>query len=217
MPLDSNTWSKYLARAGVTPANVTAWAPHFGIALQPERFGKGTLELIDFLTQVLHETGKLNRTTENLNYTVYAALNTFGRHRITEEQAKKVGRIDGVQAADQRALANIVYGGEWGKKNLGNVEPEDGWNFRGSGLIQTTGRANFEYLKKVTGIDVIADPDKLRLPSVDAVNLAIEQWKKLVKPEFIGDDVRIRRAINGGTLGIEDCRLIKAKLMTIVV
>jgi putative chitinase len=215
----------YLARAGVKPANVNAWAPHFGAALQPEAFGKGVPEMTEFLAQVLHETGLLSTTTESLNYQVYALLNTFGKHRISEEQAKQFGRIDEqrngkpvtIQAANQKAIANQVYGGAWGLKNLGNTEPTDGWDFRGSGLIQTTGRANFTYLKEKTGIDVLAFPDKLRLPSPDAVVLAIAQWKKLVKPEFVGDDVKVRRAVNGGTIGIEDCRVLKMKLQTIIV
>ena len=62
--------------------------------------------------------------------------------RITEAQAQRYGRTDN-RPADQQAIANIVYGGAWGKKNLGNTEPDDGWRFRGRGLIQLTGRDNY--------------------------------------------------------------------------
>jgi predicted chitinase len=45
------------------------------------------------------------------------------------------------------AIANIIYGGEWGRKNLGNTQPGDGWRFRGGGLPQITGRANYTGMK----------------------------------------------------------------------
>ena len=51
---------------------------------------------------------------------------TFGKHRITAQQAAALGRT-ATQPANQRAIANLVYGGEWGKKNLGNQVAGDGW------------------------------------------------------------------------------------------
>lgn len=213
--IDEKTWTIYLAKAGVKPAQVSAWSPAFTAALQPDAFGQGRSELVEFLVQVLHETAYLRRLSENLNYSVYGLLTTFGAKRISEEQAKRVGRIDGVQAANQAAIANIVYGGNWGRINLGNTEEGDGWRFKGSGMIQTTGRANFTYLSKTTGIDVLTDPDKLQVPGPDAVICAVAQWKKLVKPSALASEVETRRAINGGTLGIEDCRIIRVKLRSI--
>ena len=44
---------------------------------------------------------------------------------------------------DDRTWFNFIYGGEWGKRNLGNIDPDDGFRFRGGGLIQLTGRANY--------------------------------------------------------------------------
>lgn len=46
-------------------------------------------------------------------------------------------------------------------QSLGNCQPGDGKKFKGRGLIQLTGRANYEAFKKDTGIDVIKNPDKL--------------------------------------------------------
>ncbi|WP_198474939.1 hypothetical protein [Aquamicrobium zhengzhouense] len=95
------------------------------------------------LASAWHETGtKMQPVTENLNYSVEGLLKTFGRHRITEAQARRYGRTNN-QPANQEAIANIIYGGEWGLKNLGNTKPGDGWRYRGRGLPQITGRSNY--------------------------------------------------------------------------
>lgn len=93
-------------------------------------------------TPYLETGGKMQPIRENLNYSVDGLLKTFGRHRISEADARKYGRAGG-RPANQEAIANIIYGGEWGRENLGNTQPGDGWRFRGGGLAQITGRANY--------------------------------------------------------------------------
>lgn len=93
-------------------------------------------------TPYLETGGKMQPIRENLNYSVDGLLKTFGRHRISEADARRYGRAGG-RPANQEAIANIIYGGEWGRVNLGNTQPGDGWRFRGGGLAQITGRANY--------------------------------------------------------------------------
>lgn len=93
-----------------------------------------------FLAQIGHESDFKARS-ENLNYSVEALLKTFGRHRISTEDAHRYGRT-ATRPANQEAIANLIYGGEWGRKNLGNTQPNDGWLCRGVGPLQVTGRAN---------------------------------------------------------------------------
>lgn len=93
-------------------------------------------------TPYLETGGKMQPIRENLNYSVDGLLKTFGRHRISEADARRYGRAGG-RPANQEAIANIIYGGEWGRENLGNTQPGDGWRFRGGGLAQITGRANY--------------------------------------------------------------------------
>ena len=95
-----------------------------------------------FLANLGHESLRLARTTESLDYRATALISKFGRHRISIDDANKYGRIEGKQKANQEAIANCLYGGEWGKANLGNTQPGDGWKFIGHGLIHNTGRAN---------------------------------------------------------------------------
>lgn len=94
-----------------------------------------------FLANAGVESSNLTSTIENLNYKATALIKVFGRHRISIEDANKYGRTD-KQAANQEMIANCIYGGVWGAKNLGNDRYGDGWKYRGHGLFQNTGRFN---------------------------------------------------------------------------
>ena len=154
------------------------------------------------LATAYHETGrKMAPNRESLNYSVDGLLKTFGRHRISEADARRYGR-HGSRPANQVAIANCVYGGEWGLENLGNTQPNDGWNLRGGGQAHTTGRRNFEKVKRATGVDVIADSDRILDPKVSAIALvtaSVEGWYtgKKLSDYLPGDYVNARRVING--------------------
>ena len=102
-------------------------------------------------TPYLETGGRMQPVRESLNYSVEALLTKFGRHRISEADARRYGRSGG-RAANQQMIANLIYGGEWGRVNLGNTTYGDGWRYRGGGLAQITGRANF------TTFGMAADP-----------------------------------------------------------
>ncbi|WP_395043401.1 glycoside hydrolase family 19 protein [Flavobacterium sp.] len=102
--------------------------------------------------------------------------------------------------ANQEKLANIVYGGIWGKLNLGNTQIGDGWRFRGRGLIQLTGRANYEVYKKYSGHDVIANPDLATRADI-AIDIAGWFWSVKYNLNPIADTNNISsitKKINGG-------------------
>lgn len=106
------------------------------------QYGINTPDIMhEFLANVLEECGEFRVFSESLNYTPDRLIEVFGSKRITRAQANTWGRT-ATQPANQRALANHLYGGSWGRTNLGNTHPDDGWNFRGSGPIQITGRSN---------------------------------------------------------------------------
>lgn len=135
--------------------------------------------LSNFFGQAQHES-KLKPTVENLNYKYEALVEGFGRHRISIEDCKKYGRTI-KQKANQEKIANLIYGGDWGLKNLGNKVYGDGWRYRGRGLFQITGRANYEALtkwtKEVLGLDVdyVKNPDLL-LNEADSLIGALWYW-----------------------------------------
>ena len=77
------------------------------------------------------------------------------------------------RATDGVALFNLVYGGTWGARNLGNTQAGDGYKYRGRGFNQNTGRGNYTMLTKKSGIDLVSNPDKMNDPAVAAEALAI--------------------------------------------
>lgn len=127
-----------IARARIFGPHLMAGMLHYGISDTQARTAM-------FLANVGHESLGLASIIESLNYSVEALLAKFERTRISESDARLHGRTAG-RPANQRAIANLIYGGAWGKKNLGNTEPNDGWDFRGHGLLQSTGRSNAELL-----------------------------------------------------------------------
>jgi predicted chitinase len=96
-------------------------------------------------------------------------------------------------------LANKVYNGR-----MGNREgSDDGWDRRGSGILQTTGMDNFRAVQDVTGINCVANPELLRsMPW--ALEAALVYWKthRLNRFADAGDLTGLTKAIQGGTGGL---------------
>ena len=173
------------------------------------------LRVAHALAQQSVETGGFSTLVESLNYSVAGLRATFSKARISDADCQRLGRKPG-SPAQQEAIANIVYGGDWGLKNLGNSQPGDGWRFRGRGAKQTTGRSNYNDVKTVTGIDVIANPDLLADPDM-AVQAACIFWSKKNCNSFADKDdiLGLTKAVNGGTNGLPDrqAALVRAKVI----
>jgi putative chitinase len=125
-----------------------------------EELGVTDIRMIAYAlaTPVIETGGTYEPVSENLNYSV-AALTAKFPNRISVSDAKKYGR-SAMQPANQEAIANTIYGGSWGKENLGNTQPGDGWKYRGRGLTQITGRRNyakFGYENNPEGVSVLKD------------------------------------------------------------
>lgn len=160
------------------------------------------LRLAHFFAQISHESQGFTKLRENLNYSVEGLLKTFGRHRISEAQAKQYGRTK-TRSADQEALANILYGGKWGEENLGNKVFGDGFKFIGRGFKQLTGYYNYLLLSKDVRIDYVNHPEWLEREA-DAMVSACWFWKKNRCGELAdaNDIVKLTKRINGGSLGL---------------
>lgn len=92
-----------------------------------------------------------------------------------------------------------------GRRDLGNTVTGDGKRFKGRGLIQLTGRANYESASRALGVDLIANPDEAaRFPV--AARAAGWFWStRRLNALADKDDVRaITKRINGGFNGLED-------------
>jgi len=209
------TLDQLRSATGATPANAQKYLDPLNTAMQ--LYGIDTKERVaGFLSQIGHESGALSRVVENLNYRVDALLSLFSRQRISENDARAYGRNDSIkQPADQESLANILYGGPWGAKNLGNTEYGDGWKYRGRGLKQLTGRYNYKVCGEALGIGLVDNPELLEQPLPAALSAAwFWRSKNLDQHADVQDIEKLTRAINGGTLGLDERKRLFAAAMT---
>jgi putative chitinase len=175
------------------------------------------LRVAHALAQQSVETGGFSKMVESLNYSVDGLRKTFSRARISEADCQRLGRKPGEPAlslARQAEIANIVYGGTFGLRQLGNRNPGDGFKYRGRGAKQTTGLTNYANVANLTGIDVVTQPERLENPDT-GMRAACIFWNSRDCNRFADrDDIDgLTRAINGGTNGLADRRaaLVRAK------
>lgn len=103
-----------------------------------------------------------------------------------------------------------------GRKDLGNVIAGDGKRFAGRGILQLTGRANYESYANKLGIDLVDNPELAAMPAI-SVLIAARYWKDRGLNELAdADDITaITKRVNGGLNGLEDRKawLGKAKAL----
>lgn len=89
-----------------------------------------------------------------------------------------------------------------GRADLGNTRPGDGFKYRGRGLIQITGRANYMKAAARLGIDCVEHPEILEQPEYAAMSAA-DFWEHHGLNELAdeGKFELITRRINGGMNG----------------
>ena len=89
-----------------------------------------------------------------------------------------------------------------GRKDLGNTEAGDGYKYRGRGLLQTTGRYNYQKTGEALGLDLLANPGLLAEPEAAARSAAwFWRVRGLNDLADAGDTMVITRRINGGLNG----------------
>jgi len=93
-----------------------------------------------------------------------------------------------------------------GRKDLGNVQPGDGARFPGRGFVQLTGRANYRTYGQRIYQPLEDEPDLANEPKIAAQILALfiaDRAEKIDTALRASDFARARRAVNGGTHGLE--------------
>ena len=159
-----------------------------------------------FLAQCGHESGGYQHLVENLNYTAAQLLRTWPSRFSAEDAAE--------MALQPERIAERAYGGRMGNAVEGGG---DGWRFRGRGIIQLTGRANYRLAGQALEIDAIGHPDLLAEPAI-AAQAAGWFWKTNGCNELAdaGDYEGITRRINGGMNGWDDRVRWLARVRTIL-
>jgi len=144
-----------------------------------------------FFSQVGVESGMCLhiKNGESFNYYWDDLLKHFPPFRTTEgrRKAREWGRSvrkpaqPGVSTQNQQHIANYIYGPDTAKGiSLGNTYLGDGWNFRGRGLIQITGREAYALANSYTikeNADIINHPDLVASDMKIAVLSAMAFWR----------------------------------------
>ena len=113
------------------------------------------------------------------------------------------------ETAHFRTLVEYADGTAYeGRRDLCNLEPGDGPRYKGRGIFQLTGRANYRDIGRRIGIDLEADPSRASDPHVSLMT-AVTYWTSrgmnaLADGDHPHDVENVTRAINGGLNGYED-------------
>ena len=104
-----------------------------------------------------------------------------------------------------------------GRADLGNTVKGDGSKYRGRGLVQITGRANYAACGEALGLDLINQPELLEQPQHAAMSAAwFWSTKGLNTLADKGEFVKITRRVNGGVNGLEDRQRLYAQAQKVL-
>src|SRR5579859_5231961 len=165
-------------------------------ALFPKYGLTSELVVAHFMAQASEECGQGLELVESGNYTATRLLQVFPSH-FTPAMAKRA-------AHNSRLTFDIAYGGR-----MGNAPPpsDDGYNFRGRGLTQVTGREGYKKLGDKLGLDLIANPDLVvDLAHILECSLADYVLCGCLLHAENDDLLGETKALNGGTNGYAERR-----------
>jgi putative chitinase len=160
-----------------------------------EQFNINTPERIaGFLSQIAHESAGFKATSENLNYSAEALCRVWSS-RFNADNSQEYAR-------NPEKIANKAYCNRMGN---GDELSGDGWNYRGRGLIQLTGRDNYTRFSNAVGVDVVENPDLVAEPEMAALSAGwFWSTNGLNALADARDIVGMTKRINGGTHGLDD-------------
>ena len=203
--MTDHDWLEILAGMGVRPVTAARWQHPFADEMQPDKFSQGISDLLDFLPQILHESAMLECTEERLSYTPERIRQVWPSRFPTLASALPYSH-------SPAKLANHVYANRMGN---GDESSGDGFAFRGRGVIQLTGRAGYAHVGDLIGQDLTSLPELMEQPRY-ALMAAIAWWESRIPDEMLGDQVRLRRRVNGGTLGLEHVAKMRHQLAELI-
>lgn len=183
-----------IGATGISPEQEELWLP--AIAEAAVAFDlEAPVRLAMFLAQVGHESAGFTRVVENLNYSAAALSRVWPKRFPTPAVAAAFAR-------QPERIANRVYGGRMGN---GPETSGDGWRYRGRGLIQLTGRANYRACSSALEVDLVKEPELLATRRLAALSAGWFWKTRELSPLADAEDVAgVTRKINGGVHGLED-------------
>jgi putative chitinase len=163
------------------------------------------LRLSHFLSQCAHESANFTALRENLNYSSDGLLKIFPKYFKDRATADAYAR-------KPEKIANRVYASRMGN---GDEASGDGFNFRGRGYIQLTGKDNYKQFGSFIGEDLVANPDLVatKYPLTSAAFFFNKNglWAICDKGDTKEIVTQVTKRVNGGTHGLDD-RITKFNL-----
>jgi putative chitinase len=151
-----------------------------------------------FIAQCAHESGGFTTLKENLNYRAPTLRKIFPKYFPTDELANEYAS----KPNKQEAIANKVYASRMGN---GDESSGDGWRYCGRGLIQLTGKNNYQAF--ADSIETPVEDVPAYLATFEgACQSACWFWETNNLNQWAdkGDILTLTKRINGGTIGLED-------------
>lgn len=151
-----------------------------------------------FIAQCSHESGGFMILKENLNYKAATLRKIFPKYFPNDQIANDYASRPNKQVA----IASKVYANRMGN---GDEASQDGWKFCGRGLIQLTGKSNYQAFADSLEMDINDVPEYLATFE-GASQSACWYWEtnKLNQWADAGDILTLTKRINGGLIGYED-------------
>ena len=151
-----------------------------------------------FVAQCAHESGGFRALKENLNYKAVTLRKIFPKYFPNDAIANQYASLPN----KQEAIANRVYGGRMGN---GDEASGDGFRYCGRGLIQLTGKQNYQNFADSIETPVEDVPEFLATFE-GAVQSACWFWETNNLNQWADNDdiLTLTKRINGGTIGLED-------------
>ena len=151
-----------------------------------------------FVAQCAHESGNFMVLKENLNYRAATLRKIFPKYFPTDAIANDYA----TRLNKQAAIANRAYANRMGN---GDESSGEGWKFCGRGLIQLTGKNNYQAFADSLEMNINDVPEYLGTFE-GAAQSACWFWETNNLNRFAdkGDIKGLTRAINGGFIGLED-------------
>ena len=149
------------------------------------------LAIAHAMAQFSHECGAGSEVVENLNYSAQGLIATWPS-RFDSAKAQAF-------AHDQEKIANEVYNGRMGNR----TGSDDGWNFRGRGGSQVTGRDSYTKLGAKIDLNLINEPDLVNHPD-HFLECAVADFILCgCLPFAVHDDIAgVTHHLNGGFIGL---------------
>lgn len=178
------------------PSNkyVREWHEALSILL-PDYDINTPMRVAAFLAQCGHESGNFVFLRENLNYRAETLMKQWPRYFPTMEIARQYER-------KPQMIANRAYANRMGN---GDEASGDGWRYCGRGLIQLTGKDNYQNFADSIETPVEEVPEYLSTFE-GAAQSACWFWEtnNLNREADVGDIKKMTKKINGGFIGLED-------------